>query len=84
MLAGWAVATPVARNREANIANPAPAIAFIQCLMIRVRRCRFGIAWRGYRAKVTLLKVLKNNGGAGNAPTPLISASLHGCGNRAG
>jgi hypothetical protein len=29
MLAGCAVATPVARNREANIANPAPAIAFI-------------------------------------------------------
>jgi hypothetical protein len=29
MLAGCAVATPVTRNREANIANPAPAIAFI-------------------------------------------------------
>jgi hypothetical protein len=29
MLAGCAVATPVTKNREANIANPAPAIAFI-------------------------------------------------------
>jgi hypothetical protein len=49
--------------------------------MIRVRRSGFGIAWRGYCAKMTLLKILKNNGGAGNAPTPLIWASLHGCGN---
>jgi hypothetical protein len=32
---------------------------------------------------ITLLKVLKNNGGHGNAPTPLFCASLHGCGNRA-
>jgi hypothetical protein len=32
---------------------------------------------------MTLLKVLKNNGGGGNAPTPLFCASLHGCGNRA-
>jgi len=31
----------------------------------------------------TLLKVLENNGRAGNAPTPLFCASLHGCGNRA-
>ena len=31
---------------------------------------------------MTLLKVLKNNGGGGNAPTPLFCASLHGCGNR--
>jgi hypothetical protein len=31
---------------------------------------------------MTLLKVLKNNSGAGNAPMPLIWASLHGCGNR--
>jgi hypothetical protein len=27
--AGCAVATPVTRNREANIPNPAPAIAFM-------------------------------------------------------
>jgi hypothetical protein len=32
---------------------------------------------------ITLLKVLKNNGGHGNAPTPLFCASLHGCDNRA-
>ena len=30
---------------------------------------------------MTLLKVLKNNGGGGNALTPLFCASLHGCGN---
>jgi hypothetical protein len=29
LAAGCAVATPVTRNRGANIANPAPAIAFI-------------------------------------------------------
>jgi hypothetical protein len=31
---------------------------------------------------MTLLKVLKNNGG-GNAPTPLFCTSLNDCGNRA-
>jgi hypothetical protein len=32
---------------------------------------------------MTLLKVLKNNGGGRNAPTPLFCTSRHGCSNRA-